>query len=320
MSSEALEPLPEAEKTKPKEEFRKRYHVLLAEKYDEFLRYSLSYINKSIRINSLKAEEEQVKKSLTGQNFKLKQVPWCKEGFWISGDRTDLGNLKEHFLGYVYVQEAASMIPPVVLDPKPGETVLDMCASPGSKTTQMASMMKNQGLLIANDVTGARMKPLGLNLQRNGVSNAAVTMMRGQNFASKKIEFDNVLVDAPCSGTGTIRRSPETLKSWNPKMIKRLSKTQKSLIETGFKILRSKGTLVYSTCSAEPEENEEVVDFLLNKFPEARIEEIDLSMNRSDPVLEFENKNYCKKVKKCLRIWPQDNNTEGFFVAKIRKS
>ena len=320
MNLDALEPLPEAEKLEPKDEFRERYEKLLGDEYLSFLRHSLSYINKSVRVNLLKAGRESVRNLLEGQGFEARQVPWCREGFWLSGERSDLGNLREHFLGYVYVQEAASMIPPVVLGPEPGDSVLDMCASPGSKTTQMASMMENKGMIIANDVTGLRMKPLGLNLQRNGVSNAAVTMMRGQSFSLREGEFDRVLVDAPCSGTGTIRRSPDTLKVWNPKMIRRLSKTQKSLAEAGFKALKTGGVMVYSTCSVEPEENEEVADFVLGRFPEAEIQEIGLSMKRSDPFLEFEGKSYCEKVRKCLRIWPQDNNTEGFFVAKIKKS
>ena len=315
-----LDPLPEAENAIPKEEFKNRYQKILGKKYSDFIKYSLSYITKSIRINTLKTTTANVKKSLELQNFSLKQIPWCKTGFWTSGDRTDLGNLTEHFLGYFYVQEAASMIPPVVLNPKPKDLVLDMCSSPGSKTTQMAAMMKNKGLIIANDVTGTRMKPLGLNLQRSGITNTAVTIMHGQRFASKGEEFDKVLVDAPCSGTGTIRRSPETLKKWNPNMIRRLSKTQKSLAETGFKILKSNGTMAYSTCSVEPEENEEVVDALLKKFPEAVLEEIQLPIKRSPPISEFKDKKYHTETSKCLRIWPQDNNTEGFFVAKIRKS
>ena len=141
------------------------------------------------------------------------------------------------------------------------------------------------------------------------------------NERTTGIEFDRILVDAPCSGTGTIRKSFKTLRIWNPNMVKRLSITQKQLLETAFNILKDNGTLIYSTCSLEPEENESVVDFLLEKYDNAIIEDIKINnLKRSHAVLEFEKNNYNKNIKKCLRIWPQDNDTEGFFVAKITKS
>ena len=212
------------------------------------------------------------------------------------------------------------MIPPIVLEPKPHEIVLDIAASPGSKTTQIAQYMENKGILISNDYTIDRMKPLSINLQRCGVSNVIITLMEGQWFRKSGIEFDSILVDAPCSGTGTIRKSLKTLRIWNPDMVRRLSITQKQLIETGFNLLKDNGTLVYSTCSLEPEENEEVVDFLLKKYENAKLEEVKLNLKRSPAILEFGDKKYSDEIKKCLRIWPQDNDTEGFFVAKIRKS
>lgn len=302
---------------KPK--FIERYSKLID--WEEFKRCSLSFLNRSIRANTLKISIKELKERLE-KNWTLEQIPWCKEGFWIEHakkERRDIGNLIEHSLGYFYLQEAASMIPPIVLEPKPHEMVLDMAASPGSKTTQIAQYMENKGILIANDYTIERMKPLSINLQRCGVSNAIITLMEGQWFKKSGIEFDKVLVDAPCSGTGTIRKSVKTIYIWNPDMVRRLSITQKQLIETGFNLLKKGGTLVYSTCSLEPEENEEVVDFLLKKYENAKLEEIKLSLKRSPAILEFENKKYSDEVKKCLRIWPQDNDTEGFFVAKIKK-
>jgi len=204
--------------------------------------------------------------------------------------------------------------------PKETDVVLDMAASPGSKTTQIASLMNNKGILIANDYTTKRMKPLSINIQRCGVTNCMITLMQGQWFKRSNIEFDCILVDAPCSGTGTIRKSLKTLRIWNPNMVKRLSITQKQLIETAFNVLKQNGTLVYSTCSLEPEENEAIIDFLLNKYENAKLEEIKLTnIKRSEPILNFENNNYNEDIKKCLRIWPQDNDTEGFFIAKIKK-
>ena len=311
--------IPRTEKIVWKESFISRYCALTD--FEAFKKASLSYPRKSIRVNTLKVSVGELKKRLE-KNWNLEQVPWCKEGFWIEHskkERRDIGNLIEHSLGYFYIQEAASMIPPIVLEPKPDDIILDIAASPGSKTTQIAQYMQNKGILIANDYTYERMKPLSINLQRCGVTNAAITLMEGQWFKKSGIEFDKVLVDAPCSGTGTIRKSLKTIGIWNPDMVRRLSITQKQLIETGFNLLKEGGVLVYSTCSLEPEENEEVVSFLINKYENAKLEEIKLNLKKSYAILEFENKKYNEEIKKCLRIWPQDNDTEGFFVAKIRK-
>ena len=313
-------PFPNFNEITFKPKFIERYSKLT--NWEEFKQCSLSFLNRSIRVNTLKITIKELKERLK-KNWTLEQIPWCREGFWIEHakkERRDIGNLVEHSLGYFYTQEAASMIPPIVLDPKPDEIVLDIAASPGSKTTQIAQYMENKGILIANDYTIDRLKHLPINLQRCGVSNAIITLMEGQWFKKSGIEFDRILVDAPCSGTGTIRKSLKTLNIWNPDMVRRLSITQKQLIDTGFSLLKENGTLVYSTCSLESEENEEVVDFLLKKYENARLEEIKLDIKRSPAITEFENKKYSDEAKKCLRIWPQDNDTEGFFVAKIRKN
>jgi len=312
-------PIPKSEQLKFKKEFIKRYSQLT--NFKEFKKYSLSFLRRSIRVNTLKITIPKIKKRL--KQWKLKQIPWCKEGFWVEReDRRDIGNLIEHHLGYIFVQEAASMIPPIVLKPRPGEIILDLCASPGSKTTQIAQYMKNQGLLIANDYKGIRMPPLNMNIQRTGITNTITTLTPGQFY--KDLQFDRILVDAPCSGTGTIRKSLKTLEIWNPNMVKRLAGQQKQLLENAFKMLKPKGTLVYSTCTLEPEEDEAVVDFLIKKYPNAKIDQINKSelpgLRRSPPVTEFNNQKYSPEVKKCLRIWPQDNDSEGFFVTRIKKS
>jgi len=313
--------IPNSDEIEFKDKFIERYEKLT--NFNEFKKYSLSFLRRSIRVNTIKISIDKLKKRLE-KNWALKQIPWCNEGFYIEHikkERRDIGNLIEHSLGYFYTQEAASMIPPLVLDPKETDIVLDMAASPGSKSTQIASIMKNKGILIANDYTTKRIKPLSLNIQRCGITNCIITIMQGQWFKKSNIEFDKILVDAPCSGTGTIRKSLKTLRIWNPNMVKRLSITQKQLIETAFNILKPNGTLVYSTCSLEPEENEAVIDFLINKYENAELEEIKLSnIKRSKPILEFDNNNYNENINNCLRIWPQDNDTEGFFVAKIIKN
>ncbi len=305
-------------KLKFKEKFLERYSKLTD--LDKFLEYCQIYLRRSIRVNTLKISVKELKERLT--DWKLIQIPWCKEGFWMEHkkqERRDIGNLIEHSLGYFYVQEAASMIPAIVLKPKLNSIVLDMAAAPGSKATHLAMIMKNTGILIANDADYERLNALSINLERCGVANAIITLMHGGSFNKMNNTFDYVLLDAPCSGTGTIRKSAKTVDMWNPNMIRRLARIQRLLIDTAFNCLKENGTLVYSTCSLEPEENEDVVNFLINKYKNAKLESIKLNIKRSDAILEFEDKSYSKEIKKCLRIWPQDNNTEGFFVAKVKK-
>ncbi|MBW2972991.1 RsmB/NOP family class I SAM-dependent RNA methyltransferase [Candidatus Woesearchaeota archaeon] len=311
-----LKPIPRTEDIEFKPKFIERYSALTD--WDEFKKYTLSFLRKSIRINTLKKPISEIKKRMSN-NWKLEQIPWCKEGFWVEHKkgRLDVGNTVEYALGYYYVQEAASMIPPVVLDPKPGEIVLDICAAPGSKSSQMAQYMKNKGVLVSNDVIGQRLAALGINLQRCGVSNAVITQMKGEKM--KGFAFDKVLLDAPCSGTGTIRKSIKTIRWWNPGTVRHIAGMQKKLILNAFDLLKKGGTMVYSTCSLEPEENEGVVDYLLRNRKDAKVADIKLKIEHGPAVLEFGKEKYDKSIKKCLRLWPQDNDTEGFFVAKIIK-
>jgi len=312
--------MPNASEIEFKPAFVERYSKLTD--FEAFKTCSLSFPRRSIRINTLKKTVTEVKKRLEGQGWKLDQIPWCLEGFWVEHEkgRRDIGNTPEHMLGYYYVQEAVSMIPPLALDPQPGEIILDMCASPGSKSSQIAQMMKNEGILIANDYQGIRLAPLGINLQRMGITNSIITLMEGRYFEKSGIQFDRILVDAPCSGTGTIRKSIKTLRIWNPNAIKRLAGTQRQLIKVAYDILTPGGTMVYSTCSCEPEENEGIIDHLLNERQGAELVPFALPLKRSDPITVFGKFTYSDEVRKTLRLWPQDNNTEGFFVAKIRKS
>lgn len=305
-----------------KKGFEERYKKMLREnEYSCFKEFSSRYINKSIRVNTLKISVDEIKKRLEN-NWELEQVPWCKEGFWIKykhGKRYDIGNLPEHQLGYIYVQDAASMIPPVVLQPEPGDVVLDMCAAPGSKSSQLAQYMNNEGLLVANDSQGSRLSALGINLQRCGVHNVLITKMEGHRI---KLDgaFDKILVDAPCSGTGTIRRNYKIIEMWSPNLVKKMAGIQYHLLSSAFNLLKEGGTIVYSTCTQEPEENELVINRLLENFSEAELSDINININRSEAIIEWEGKKMHESIKKCLRIYPQNNDTEGFFVAKIKKT
>lgn len=296
-----------------KKDFIERYRKLT--NWKEFREACTKRLRRSIRVNTLKISIEELIPRL--ENYTLTQIPFCKEGFYIEGEQMDIGNLPEHTLGYFYVQEAASMIPPLVLQPEKHAFILDMAAAPGSKTTQLSALMENTGIIIANDYKYQRLKPLTINTQRCGCKNVIMTISKGHRI--KDIQFDKILLDAPCSGTGGIAKSLRTLQIYNTDMIKKLAMEQRRLILSAYSLLKTKGTLVYSTCSLEPHENEAVINNLL-KNTDAKLEKIEIkNLKRSEPVLEFENESYSSEINKCLRIWPQDNNTEGFFVAKITK-
>ncbi len=315
----AGDPEPITQQVRFKPAFMERYQRLLGDEYEEFIRFSTAYIKKCLRVNTLKISVRALVERLE-REWILTPVPWCGEAFWIEkrgSPRYDLGNLPEHQLGYYYLQEAASLLPPVILQPRPGETILDLCAAPGSKASQIAQYMRNEGVLIANDVQFSRLKALGLNLQRCGVMNAAITLRANKRFREES--FDRVLVDAPCSGTGTIRRSLKTMEMWSPGFVKRMASEQQRLLLLAYNLLKPGGRLVYSTCTLEPEENEGVVSRLLEREPSASILEISLPIKRSPSITSWEGRDYHPLVKRALRIHPQDNDTEGFFIALITK-
>ena len=268
--------------------------------FNEYKKYAEKFVRKSFRVNTLKAKINEVKNRLA--DFNLSQVPWCKEGFYVNSEKIDLGRTEEHSLGEIFIQTSVSMLPAQLLELK-SDLLLDVSASPGGKTTHCAQIMKNRGLIVANDVSPERLKPLIINLQRCSVANTIVTQTDGRNL---KGSYDKILLDAPCSGSGMIRGkttlSLKTLNEWNPLAIERYSRLQKQLILHAYSLLKSNGVLVYSTCSLEPEENEQVIDYLL-KNTDAKLEKINL-LKSSTPY---------------LRIWPQDYDTEGFFIAKIKK-
>ncbi len=311
----------------PKPLFLERMKKLLGEEYNNYLEILKVEPVRSIRCNTLKISVNELKSRLETKGWKIKQpFESFPEVMIIENDLLpgELGRAVEHVLGYYYVQEIASMLPVLILQPKPKEKILDLCASPGSKTTQIASRMENTGIIIANEVKLGRLKILATNLERCGVMNSIVTKRDGialcNRLEREGFLFDKILLDAPCSGEGTIRSTPKTLEMWNIKTISFLSKLQKSLIASAIKVLKPNGELVYSTCTHAPEENEEVLDFALEEFKDKiEIEKISLPVRCRNGITEWNNSKHDKQVKNTCRIYPQDNNTEGFFIAKIRR-
>ena len=235
----------------------------------------------------------------------------------------EFGRSLEHLLGYYYIQELASMLPIIALKPREKEIFLDLCAAPGSKTTQAVAEMKNTGTIFVNEVSLGRLRILASNLERCGATNTLITKKDGiilcKRFKELEIFLDKILVDVPCSGEGTLRSSYQTYLMWNEKTIKWLSKIQKRLVESAIEILKLGGEMIYSTCTHAPEENEEVVNWVLENFPEMKLQKIELPIKTRPGLIKWKDKKFSSELKKCARVYPHDNNTEGFFVAKFRK-
>jgi NOL1/NOP2/sun family putative RNA methylase len=315
------------EKFPAKAGFVERMEALLGEKdAKEFFDVSYTRTPVSIRCNTLKISVEDLLKRLKGYGWKVRQpLKGFPEVMVIDSklEPGEIGNAKEHLLGYYYVQEISSMLPMLVLKPEAGDFVLDLCASPGSKTTQAAAMMNNEGTIIANEISMGRIGILNSNLERCGVMNAIVTRKEGvalcERFLKKsQFKFDKILVDAPCSGEGTLRKSPKTFQMWNVNMIKKIAGTQRRLAEAAVKLLKVGGTMIYSTCTLAPEEDEMIVDYLVKNF-DVSVEKINLPLKFREGVCSWDDVEMDKSCKKCLRLYPQDNDTDGFFVAKIVK-
>jgi NOL1/NOP2/sun family putative RNA methylase len=307
----------------PKQGFIFQMKKLLGNETEVFFDYIKKPPQKIIRVNTIKNSREDLIKRLSQKKWKPKETPYENaliiESQLLPGE---LGKAVEHQIGFYYVQDLSSMMPPLALNPEKDEAILDLCAAPGSKTTQIVMLMKNKGTIIANDIALGRIKALQTNLERCGCTNVIITRMKGETlcnrFKKNKIFFDKILVDAPCSGEGTIRFDLKILKMWNPNMIKKLANEQKRLCVAALSCLKPQGILVYSTCTYEPEENEMVVDFLLKNF-NLKIEEINLPIKTRPGITKWQGNKLNDELKKTLRIYPQDNNSEGFFVAKLRK-
>jgi len=274
----------------------------------------------TIRINTLHCTPDQALELLEYQGFRLEPLPLLPGCYRLTHEPYPLGRSLSFFLGHIYVQEVASMLPPLALDPKPGERILDMAAAPGSKTTQMAVLMENQGAILANDVQMKRLRALSYNLDRLGVLNTVVIHLRGEQLGRRYFEtFDKILLDPPCSALGTLHKSPEVLRWWTPRRSQKLAATQRQLLISAVKALKPGGIVVYSTCTLTPEENEGIISSVLENYP-VRLEPLHFPGLKVRPGLtEFRGQSFGAELQKAVRLYPFDNGTEGFFIAKLRK-
>ena len=217
--------------------------------FDDFLAACQRPLRRSIRVNTLKISVADFLQLTAPYGWTLTPIPWCEEGFWIERDNEDalpLGSTAEHLSGLFYIQEASSMLPVAALfaDGNAPQRVMDVAAAPGSKTTQIAARMNNEGAILANEFSASRVKVLHANISRCGISNVALTHFDGRVFGAAVPEmFDAILLDAPCSGEGVVRKDPDALKNWSPESNQEIAATQRELIDSAFHALRPGGTL-----------------------------------------------------------------------------
>lgn len=282
--------------------------------------FSISRCN-CVRVNRLsELPRERILQSLRDEGFDLTPISWCPDAYFLSGASTSISKLGLFRQGYVYAQNASSLVPVLALDPQPCERILDVCAAPGGKATHIAAITQNRCELWVNDAFRERVNKLRRVMRSYGAHYIESTTYPGQ-YMDKLVhqQFDKILLDAYCSGEGEVDlRKPHPLRYWSPKRINEHSRLQRRMLTAAFRLLKPGGTLIYSTCTLAPEENEAVVDHLLRRYP-ARIEPIDTPLeNRRPGLVSWQDREFHPDLVHALRIFP-DETMEGFFMCKLRK-
>ena len=273
-------------------EFLARMKEQLGTEYDAFLENYDSERTYGLRYNPLKLNKESFLKKMS---FTLREVPWAEEGFYYEAAQQP-GKSIFHDAGVFYIQEPSAMAVVTTLDPKPGERILDLCAAPGGKSTQIAGRMRGQGLLVSNEIVPSRAKILSQNIERMGVANCVVCREEPKKLAEYfPAFFDRVLVDAPCSGEGMFRKDDVAINEWSPENVSMCTVRQRDILEHAAGMVCAGGVMVYSTCTFSMEENENVIADFVKMHPEYSLESTE-------------------------RLWPHRVEGEGHFVAKLCKA
>lgn len=314
--------------------FEERMKNMLESEYSAFESSYEKEKFQALRVNTLKADREVFVKNAP---FSLQSVPWEKNGFYYESQDAP-GKHPYHEAGVYYIQEPSAMAPVPFLEVKPGERVLDLCAAPGGKSTQIAVALEGKGLLVCNEIHPARAKILSENIERMGVRNAMVT-----NETPEKLEqifagyFDKILVDAPCSGEGMFRKNEDAKNEWSLENVQICAQRQEGILDCAANMLRPGGRLVYSTCTFAPAENEGSIAGFLKRHPEYSVVSVEVPVGfecgkpewlvyagtAEENTVFAEEKEigvYSEELRKTLRIWPHKVNGEGHFLAVLEKA
>lgn len=287
---------------------------------EELLTTAGKGLRKAIRCNRLKIKCDELQQLLESKGVKLKKIDFLDYGFWVIEGEEKIGHTLEYLYGFYYIQNPASMLPPILLKPTPKDIVLDMCAAPGGKTTHLAELMQNRGIIVAVDINREKVRALRSHLSRMGVENVIVIRTDVGKLSMLKNTFTKVLLDAPCSGEGLIPIDPKNVRKRKIKDFYLMAAKQLKLLKIAYEVTKPGGEIVYSTCSIAPEENEFVINEILNIYKDELVLERIGELNIGD-------KGYSNifgvtlnpNIEKCLRLYPHKHETEGFFICKLRK-
>lgn len=285
---------------------------------EEFPQYEASFTEvpfAGLRVNTLKLQPEEFEEM---SPFELSNVPWTNNGFYYS-KKEQPGKHPYYFAGLYYIQEPSAMTPAALLPVEPGDRVLDMCAAPGGKSTELAAKLKGKGVLVTNDISSSRAKALLKNIEVFGVSNATVLSEVPDHLTEYFPEyFDKILIDAPCSGEGMFRKDPSIIKSWEKQGPEFFHKIQVSILDAAVKLLKPDGYMLYSTCTFSPLENEGSIQYLLDNYPEFEVVSVDAYKDFGKGHPEW-IENGAEELKDTFRLWPHKIKGEGHFVALLHK-
>lgn len=296
------------------EDFKKRMQSMLLDEYDVFLQSYEGKTYRSLRMNPLKGDTKEGVKKLP---FDLTPVGWEENGYYY-GEDSKAGKHPYHDAGVYYIQEASAMVPVVLLEPEPGERILDLCAAPGGKSTQIAAYMRGEGILISNEIHPARAKILSENIERMGIANAIVTNETPQRLAETFFEyFDAVLVDAPCSGEGMFRKNEEACGEWSLDNVRLCADRQDEILDCAAKMVRPGGRIVYSTCTFAPLENEGSISRFLKKHTDFTVCEPSVKTEGMEGGVPKWQEDAAEGIDKTLRLWPHKIKGEGHFAAVL---
>ncbi|NEU59804.1 RsmB/NOP family class I SAM-dependent RNA methyltransferase [Paenibacillus sp. ALJ109b] len=305
--------------------FAERMKSLLGDEFEQFMKSYEQSPHAGLRVNTLKISLEQFKEIAP---FDMRPIPWCGTGFYVPHG-VKPGLHPYYHAGLYYIQEPSAMAPVELLNVKPGERVLDLCAAPGGKTTQIAAKLQGKGVLVTNDIHAERTKALAKNVELYGVRNAVVLNESPERIANAFPHyFDKVLIDAPCSGEGMFRKDEDMVKSWENHSVEKCVLMQRDILDTAAKLLAPGGTIVYSTCTFAPEENEAMIAEFLNINPDFVVNDIPESagfapgrpewVRQMLPEKAEETGSVLEQTRGTARLWPHLLEGEGHYVAVLQ--